>query len=77
VSGASRHSLSPRKPIAVRPRFDFTPDPLVIGELVHQPRLALWPLGEKPWTYATGSPTIGSRSVTLLRSASHRLGRGY
>lgn len=52
------------------PAMDFPPDPLVIGELVHRSDSALRPLGEKPWTYATGSPTIGSGSVTLLRSAS-------
>lgn len=70
VAGASWHSACPPERQWRCAPASTSPDPLVIGELVHRDKSAPRPLGWKPWTYATGSPTIVSGSVTLLRSAS-------
>lgn len=68
---ASGHCTSPREAGAVRPRMAPL---LILGDRgVSTPHeTALWPLGEKPWTYATGSPTIRVRKCDAVTVSINR-----
>jgi hypothetical protein len=71
-------ALLPGEVGAVRPRIDFTPDPLVIGELVNRDESApvAFSSGE-PVAYATGSPTIRVKECDAVAVSINRSSRGY